>query len=99
MAAGRLVALDTPAELKRTRVPGRMFAVRGKGLSASPLQAMAGALEVVPFGAGYHVRTATDVSREDVARAAAGASDVHVEETEPSLEDVFVAVAREGGAS
>ena len=101
MAAGRLVALDTPAELKRTRVPGRMYEVRGQGLTAAPLQSMGGALEVVPFGAGYHVRAEQDVGAEAVARAAtaAGAADVHVEETEPSLEDVFVAVAREGGAA
>ncbi len=102
MVDGRLVALDTPAALKETWVPGRLFIARGQGLAgaARPLRERAGIRSVEPFGAGLHLRV--DPGRWDTrelgdALAAAGARDVAVEAAEPSLEDVFLAVVgREG---
>jgi ABC-2 type transport system ATP-binding protein len=91
MADGRLVALDTPAALKRTWVP------RGRALAspARALRELAGVSAAEPFGAGLHVRV--DPARwggADVRAAleARGALEVSVEEVEPSLEDVFLAV-------
>lgn len=94
MVDGRLVALDTPARLKATHVKGDMVAVRGRGLRAEALASLPGVLDVVPFGAGFHVRgESLEKARMEAALAAAGATDVSVEKTEPTLEDVFLAVA------
>jgi ABC-2 type transport system ATP-binding protein len=98
MVDGRLVALDTPAALKRTHVPGALLAVRGRDLAAGAeaLRRTPGVAAVAPFGAGLHVRVAEGGPAPDaVARAlaGAGASAVTVEPVEPSLEDVFLAVA------
>jgi ABC-2 type transport system ATP-binding protein len=54
---------------------------------------------VEPFGAGLHLRVdPARTSDREVARAleAAGAAGVVVEPTEPSLEDVFLAVVGRG---
>jgi ABC-2 type transport system ATP-binding protein len=107
MVDGRLVALDTPASLKRTWVPDRVLTVRGRGLGPVPhaLCALPGVRAAEPFGAALHVRVDPGTwDREGVRRAveAQGGSGVVVEEVEPSLEDVFLAVvgrseaAREG---
>ncbi len=97
MVDGRLVALDSPAGLKRTWVPDRVLVARGHGLAgaAAALAGRDGVRSVQPFGAGLHLRV--DPARLDeagVARilAAAGAREVVVDRAEPSLEDVFLAV-------
>ncbi len=97
MVDGRLVALDTPAGLKRAWVPERVLVARGRGLAAASaaLAGRPGVAAVEPFGAGLHVRV--DAERWDAASvgaalAAGGASDLAVEEAEPTLEDVFLAV-------
>ena len=96
MAAGRLIALDTPAELKRAYVPGRVLSVRGRDLAsaAAALRRQAGITAVEPFGAGLHLQVAGERWSEDqVTRAieAAGGREVVVEAGEASLEDVFLA--------
>jgi ABC-2 type transport system ATP-binding protein len=97
MVDGRLVALDTPAALKRTWVPDRVLVVRGRDLAgpARALRELPGVRAAEPFGAGLHVRV--DPARwggADVRAAleTRGALEVSVEEVEPSLEDVFLAV-------
>jgi len=97
MVDGRLVALDTPARLKETWVPDRVLVVRGKELTAAAgaLRALPGVHAAEPFGAGLHLRV--DPARWDregirSALVSAGAVEPSVEETEPSLEDVFLAV-------
>ncbi len=95
MAAGKLVALDTPANLKKIYVPERVLVVRGKGLgrAAAVLEGKAGVRGVAPFGAGLHLRVdgeAWDGDRIATALREGGASDLTVEVTEPSLEDVFL---------
>jgi ABC-2 type transport system ATP-binding protein len=104
MVDGRLVALDTPAALKRTWVPDRVLVVRGQGLldAAPALRARAGVRAVAPFGAALHVRTdpaALDAAAVDAALRAAGAREVTVEPGEATLEDVFLAVVERGAAA
>jgi len=104
MADGRLVALDTPAALKREWVPDRLVVVRGRGLpgAVERLRAAPGVRAVSPFGAGFHVRVdraGLDVAGVVALLSGAGATELHVEETEPSLEDVFLAVVDRGGAA
>jgi ABC-2 type transport system ATP-binding protein len=101
MVAGRLVALDTPAALKRDLVPGRIMAVEGPGLGAATaaLRAAPGVVAVEPFGAGLHVRVEASVAGAAlVARvlASAGIEPSRLEEVEPTLEDVFLAAADAG---
>ncbi len=103
MVDGTLVALDTPAALKRTWVPEQVLVARGRNLrdAASALAGRPGVRNVIPFGAGLHLRV--DPGTLGPAEAArlltgAGASDVSVEPAEPSLEDVFLAVVGNGHA-
>jgi ABC-2 type transport system ATP-binding protein len=103
MVDGRLVALDTPAALKRTWVPDLVLVVRGRALAgaSAALRARPGVRAVSPFGAGLHVRVDPDrLGEREVAEAlaAAGASEVKVERAEPTLEDVFLAVVDRGAA-
>jgi ABC-2 type transport system ATP-binding protein len=98
MVDGRLVALDTPAALKRTWVPDRVLHVRGQGLggAAAALRDVKQVRSVVPFGAGLHLRVDPAASGADAeiaaALARAGARNVALEPAEPSLEDVFLEV-------
>ena len=102
MVDGRLVALDTPAALKRAWVPDRVLVVRGVdlGRAAAALGAREGVRNVAPFGAGLHLRvdprrwTAVQVAE---ALRDAGGREVRVDEAEPSLEDVFLAVVERAG--
>jgi ABC-2 type transport system ATP-binding protein len=101
MVDGRLVALDTPAALKRTWVPDRVLVARGRELArgAEALRAREGIRSVQPFGAGLHLRADparwTAAAVRDVLRGSGGQA-IEVEETEPSLEDVFLAVVDRG---
>ena len=102
MVDGRLVALDTPAALKRTWVPDRVLVARGEGLTAAagPLAAREGIRAVAPFGAALHLRVDPErFGAAEVERALreAGARDVRVEPSEATLEDVFLAVVERGG--
>jgi ABC-2 type transport system ATP-binding protein len=102
MVDGRLVALDTPAGLKRAWVPDRVLVARGQALApaAAALRSREGVRGIAPFGAGLHLRVDPDRWGErEVAEAlaAAGAREVRVEAAEPSLEDVFLAVVDRGG--
>ncbi|MBN2577230.1 MAG: ABC transporter ATP-binding protein [Deltaproteobacteria bacterium] len=96
MAAGRLIALDTPAALKRAYVPGRVFLVRGENLAAttSAVRAQPGILAFEPFGAGLHLQAEPALWNEASVKLAverAGGREVVVEAADPSLEDVFLA--------
>ncbi len=100
MVDGRLVALDTPAALKKDWVPGLVVVARGRGLlaAARALRGRQGVLAVEPFGAGLHVRVEPerwDPGAVAAALRGAGAAEVEVEEGEATLEDVFLAVVGE----
>ncbi|MGA7744557.1 MAG: ABC transporter ATP-binding protein [Polyangia bacterium] len=97
MVDGRLVALDTPAALKRQYVPGRVLSVRGRNLAsaAAGLRSRPGIIAVEPFGAGLHLQVApADWNADSISAALtnAGAQAVEVETGQPTLEDVFLAV-------
>jgi ABC-2 type transport system ATP-binding protein len=103
MVDGRLVALDTPAALKRAWVPDLVLVVGGRDLAdaARALRGREGVRAVAPFGARLHVRVdPARLGERDVAAAlaAAGAREVRVERSEPTLEDVFLAVVEHGAA-
>jgi len=102
MVDGRLVALDTPAGLKRTWVPDRVLVARGRGLvlAGEKLRGQGGVRAVAPFGAALHLRVDAallDAGGVAAALRSAGAEAVEVEEAAPSLEDVFLAVVERGG--
>jgi ABC-2 type transport system ATP-binding protein len=100
MVDGRLVALDTPAGLKDTHVPGTIHAVSGPTARqvADALAGEADVRAVKPFGLTTHVRVADALA--DPARFAAllatkgvtgpaGAAP-HLEPAVATLEDVFL---------
>ena len=93
MVDGRLAALDTPAALKRTFAPGRMFEVHG-ARAAAVASAIPGAT-VEPFGAALHVRPKdASIDVESLRRLLGehGIAASAVSETEATLEDVFLRV-------
>ncbi|MCB9726884.1 MAG: ABC transporter ATP-binding protein [Deltaproteobacteria bacterium] len=99
MVDGHLTALDTPAALKRTHVPGTMLAIGGD-LSVpalrSALAGQDGVLDIQPFGRALHVRVRGPLSDPDaMARALerAGITGADITPTEPTLEDVFLTLA------
>ncbi len=98
MRDGRLLAMDSPAELKKQVVPGDVWEVY-----ASPLEGALTALHKAPgvlrVGlAGDHIRTIAERSLSPNALQAAlteaGLSAASISPGEPTLEDVFLAVAR-----
>jgi ABC-2 type transport system ATP-binding protein len=96
MSAGKLVALDTPAALKRTYVPGLVFIVRGRELArgAEALRGQPGVVSVEPFGAALHLQvddTRWSPTAIVAALSNAGANSIEVEPGQSSLEDVFLA--------
>jgi ABC-2 type transport system ATP-binding protein len=104
MYGGRLVALDTPAALKRSAIGGEVLEIEGepqeraRGLAA----ALPGVREVAPHGARLHAIVDDAALRgPQVAAAleAAAIAGVRVDPIDPSLEDVFVALVGRNGAA
>jgi len=104
MRDGRLLAMDSPSNLKASVLPGKAWDVPGKAwdVFAEPLLPALLSLEncgiVERAGlAGDHLRaiTAADISADAVLNhlAAEGMVNVQVREVEPSLEDVFLSLA------
>lgn len=98
MVAGRLVALDTPAALKRDLVPGTMLRVEGEGLlrGVPALRESEGVIAAQGFGTGLHVRIDGSGASEADVRAIlerVGARVSSLEAITPTLEDVFLAAA------
>jgi ABC-2 type transport system ATP-binding protein len=91
MSEGRLLALDTPSALKRNALPGPAWDV-----FAEPLLPALAALERCPCVlraglAGDHLRAITP--RETAADDIGGQLALRMEQVEPTLEDVFLALA------
>jgi ABC-2 type transport system ATP-binding protein len=105
MVDGRLVALDTPAALKRAHVPGTIHEVSGELQLTALGRALGSVREVLSvraFGAAAHVRV-TDALREPAALAQLlarlGFGNAEVGPAEATLEDVFLEIAaRPAGA-
>jgi len=102
MVAGTLVALDTPAALKRQWVPGRILHLEGEGLlrALPAVRAMDGVIEAQSFGTGLHVRfDPARLGDEGVLAGVQRLPSVSLRSSEPveaTLEDVFLAAADRG---
>jgi ABC-2 type transport system ATP-binding protein len=100
MVAGKLAALDTPAALKRTNVPGHMVEVQGADAAeVRKAAAELGLLGVDPFGNTLHVRVAEGGPDAEALKQKLIERGVHVtrvSDAEVTLEDVFLVVV--GGA-
>lgn len=97
MVQGRLVALGTPAELKRTHVPGALWSVTTCRVqdTAQALRDHPDVLAVQPFGTTLRIRTAPGAPA--IAHAITAIDPrATVEAAEASLEDVFRELASGG---
>ncbi|MGE5073222.1 MAG: ATP-binding cassette domain-containing protein [Anaerolineae bacterium] len=98
MRDGRLLAMDTPSELKKQIIPGNVWEVYASPLDGA-LDALRTARGVLRVGlAGDHIRT---IAERGVDKAAlqrvlrdAGLTVTSLSSGEPTLEDVFLSVAR-----
>ena len=98
MLAGKLLAFDTPAALKRDRVQGEVWEVVARPVlqALDALKASPAALRVTL--AGDHLRVLVPAGAGDapirVALAAGGLAVESADRVEPTLEDVFLALGR-----
>jgi ABC-2 type transport system ATP-binding protein len=97
MRAGRLLAMDSPSALKESALPGVAWDVFAEPL-LSALNVLSNCRGVIRAGlAGDHLRAIT-ASKADAAHIRAGFKDTAIElhalePVEPTLEDVFLALA------
>ncbi|HEY4002109.1 MAG TPA: ABC transporter ATP-binding protein, partial [Candidatus Xenobia bacterium] len=94
-ATGQIMAVDTPAALKRT-LQGDLLEIqaRPKGVAQRVLPVHPDVISTEVFGERVHVLVASAARTEPVLRQAlveAGAVQVDVRSIPPSLEDVFIA--------
>ena len=99
MRDGRLLAMDTPARLKQTVLPGPVWEVYADSLEDG-LGALTGMPGVLRAGlTGDHLRAITvagmTVRKLETAIRKSGLAGARVAPGEPSLEDVFLALARD----
>ncbi|MCL4531342.1 MAG: ABC transporter ATP-binding protein [Chloroflexi bacterium] len=98
MRDGKLLAMDTPSKLKETVVPGDVWEVFAEPLQ-NGLAALHGVNGVLRVGlAGDHLRTITErgKKKEDLQKVLKdrGVNVSNVLAGEPTLEDVFLSLAR-----
>lgn len=97
MRAGQLLALDTPARLKRERIEGAVWELAGEPLTAiiGALDQVTGVLKVALAGDHVRVTASHDVASEVLLGALdrAGVTGAAVTAGEPSLEDAFLSLA------
>ena len=103
MRQGRLLAMDTPSALKERALPGPAWEVSAQPLLPA-LETLGKCPQVARAGlAGDHLRaiTARGVSARDLRACLqqAGMKVQGVEEAAPTLEDVFLALARGGNSA
>lgn len=99
MRAGKLIALDSPAGLKRSAFPGPMAELDFRGADPgdflSGLRKAAGLLELSPHGMRWHAAFSSDRAMEDaLAGMPPGAGKRTIP---PSLEDVFIRLVEGAG--
>jgi len=94
---GKLIALGSPAELRREHLKGRIYEIEVDDALAAE-EAVGAAEEVLDaavFGRVLHVRLAREVEGQryfSSVLSGAGLAFHHLSEIEPNLEDVFVAL-------
>jgi ABC-2 type transport system ATP-binding protein len=99
MREGKLLAMDTPAELKKTAIPGDVWELHAEPLQEG-LEACGRCSAILRVGlAGDHLRVIVERGlRESQLRAGIrtnGLSIQALERGEPTLEDVFLSLAKE----
>ena len=97
MHGGKLIALDTPAGLKHSVVSGDVLEIEGtlQERARDIVAAQPGVREVAPYGARLHAtvdNAAQCIPQIKAALRTGDIADVRVEQIDPSLEDVFVAL-------
>ena len=103
MYRGKVIALGTPAELKRGMEGHTLLHVESEDVleTMKALEGMAGVGDVAVFGSGLHVSVAGEEVAAGIRERVKGLK--KVERIEPSMEDVFVALVegeeRRGEAS
>ena len=100
---GRLVALGSPGELKRSAIRGEILLVEGDdpGAMLEALEGEPAARDVAPFGSSLHIvvdDAARDVSAIEARLKERGLSASRIEPIKPTLEDVFVQLVGDGGS-
>ncbi len=97
MSFGKLLAMDTPSRLKKQALPGIAWDVWADPLlpALAALNNCPGVLRTGLASAHLRVITTNAVSKSDLAESlkAIGISQVKVARTQPTLEDVFLALA------
>jgi ABC-2 type transport system ATP-binding protein len=98
MRDGKLLALDTPAELKKTAIPGEVWEMQVQPLEAG-LDACEKSGAVLRVGlAGDHLRLISrrGLSKEQILASfrGQGFSIPAFERSEPTMEDVFLSLAK-----
>lgn len=97
MFRGRLLAMDTPSGLKASALPGAAWDVNASPLmeALAALQRMPGVVQASLAGDRLRAITSDGHAPESLAGAlrGVGLGEVSVERVEPTLEDVFIALA------
>jgi ABC-2 type transport system ATP-binding protein len=96
MYGGRVIALGSPAELKKSLGVGHLLNLETSDLltSMTTLEGK-GLLDIAVFGGGLHVKVEDEAAAVPVIRGAldaAGITIVKLEPITPSMEDVFVSL-------
>ena len=99
---GRLAALGSPGELKRSAIRGQILLVEGDdpGAMLEALEGAPAARDVAPFGSSLHIvvdDAARDLPAIKALLAERGLGWSRIEPIKPTLEDVFVQLVGEGG--
>ncbi len=97
MYGGRVIALGSPEELKKSLGEGHLLNLESSELlgSMTALEGCPGVQDVAVFGSGLHIKVDQASSAEAEVRKAldrAGIAIKHLEPISPSMEDVFVSL-------
>jgi ABC-2 type transport system ATP-binding protein len=97
MYGGRVIALGSPAELKRALGEGHLLNLETSDLlgSMTSISGQPGILDVAVFGGGLHVKVDDEGRAEETIRRALRAKGIRISAMEPippSMEDVFVSL-------
>jgi ABC-2 type transport system ATP-binding protein len=97
MYGGRVIALGSPAELKKSLGAGHLLSLETSELFASltSLSGQPGILDIAVFGGGLHVKVDDEAQAEETIRRVLGSKNIRIaamEPISPTMEDVFVSL-------